>query len=93
MIEAREIEFDPTVETPNVINTPMPDHGKRANVVDNDSYVYDVDELIIPLMAVKKDLLQASVFQGYPDNYHWCASESDGCAWLKRRIQCMMDNR
>src|ERR1044072_2571805 len=44
-------------------------------------------------MSVKKYLLQARVFLGCPDDYHWCASEFDGCAWLRRRIQRMMDNR
>ena len=57
MIEAREIEFDHPVETLNVINAPMPDHGKSANAIDNDSYVFDVNELTILLMTVKKDLL------------------------------------
>src|ERR1043165_2339555 len=40
MIEAREIEFDPLVETPNVINAPMPDHGKSANAIEEDSYIF-----------------------------------------------------
>src|ERR1051325_831334 len=93
MIEAMEIEFDPPVETPNVINAPMPNHGKSSNAIDEDSYVYDVNNLIIPLMTVKKDLLQAGVFLGCPDDCRWCASTYDGCAWLRRRIQRMMDNR
>src|ERR1051325_7604652 len=80
MIEAREIEFDPPIETPNMINAPMPDHGKSANAIDNDSYVFDVNKLTTPLMTVKKDLLQAGVFPGCPDDCPWCASKSDGCA-------------
>ena len=74
MIEAREIEFDPSVETPNVINAPMPDHGKISNAINEDSYVYDVNKLTIPLMTVKKDLLQAGVFPRCPDDCRWCAS-------------------
>ena len=80
MIKAREIEFDPPVETPNVINAPMPNHDKSSNAIDEDSYVYDVSKLTIPLMTVKKDLLQAGVFPGCPDDCRWCASESDRCA-------------
>src|ERR1044072_7329919 len=64
MIEARELEFDPPVETLNVINAPMPDHGKSSNAIDNDSYVYNVNELTIPLMTIKKYLLQAGMFPG-----------------------------
>src|ERR1051325_7901807 len=61
MIEAREIKFDPHVETPNVINSPMPDHAKSVSVIGNDSFVFDVNELTIPLMTVKKYLLQDGV--------------------------------
>ena len=93
MIEAQEIEFDPHVETPNVINTPMPDHGKSTNAVDNDSYVFAVNELTTSLMTVKKNLLQAGIFPGYFDNCRYCASEPNGCAWLKRSVQRLIDNR
>src|ERR1043165_5519034 len=87
MIEVKQIEFDPPAETPNVINTPMPNHGKSSNAIDEGSYVYDVTNLTIPLMTVKKDLLQAGVFLGCLDDCRWCASKSDGCAWLRRCIQ------
>src|ERR1051325_2626979 len=68
MIEAREIEFDPPVETLNVINAPMPNHSKSSNAIDEDSYVYDMNNLTISLMTVKKDLLQAGVFPGCSDD-------------------------
>ena len=93
MIEAKQIEFDPPVETPNVINTPMPNHDKSSNVVGEDTYVFNIDDLTIPLMIVKKNLLQAGVNPGCPENCRWCPSAPDGCAWLRRRVQCMMDNR
>src|ERR1051325_1953180 len=93
MIEAKEIEFDPSVETPNVINAPMPNHGKSSNAIDKNSYVYDINNLTIPLMTIKKNMLQAGVNPGFPENCRWCPSAPDGCAWLRRRIQCMMDNR
>ena len=70
----------------------MPDHGKNANAIDSDCYVFDVNELTIPLMTVKKYLLQAGVSPGSQDDCRWCAIESDGCAWLKRRVQRIMDN-
>jgi hypothetical protein len=93
MIEAKQIEFDPPVETPNVINAPMPNHDKSSNAVGDDTYVFNIDDLTIPLMTVKKNLLQAGVNPGCPENCRWCPSAPDGCAWLRRRIQCMMDNR
>src|ERR1051325_1183502 len=93
MIEAQEIEFDPSIETPNVINAPMPDHGKITNAIDNDSYVFVVNELTTPLMTIKKNLLQAGLFPGCFDNCRYCASEPYGCAWLKRGVQRLIDNR
>src|ERR1044072_1234669 len=93
MIEAKQIEFDPPVETPNVINAPMPNHDKSSNAIGENSYVFNIDDLTIPLMAVKKNLLQAGVNLGCPENCRWCPSAPDGCAWLRRRVQCIMDNR
>ena len=57
MIEAQEIEFDPPAETTNVINAPMPGHDKSTNAINNDSYVFTVNELTTPLMNIKKNLL------------------------------------
>ena len=68
MIEVREIESDPRVKTPNVINAPMPDHGKGTNAIDNDSYAFYVSEITTPLRIVKKDLLRANLFPGWFDN-------------------------
>src|ERR1051325_6018057 len=93
MIEAKQIEFDPPVETPNVINAPMPNHDKSSNAIGENSYVFNIDDLTIPLMTVKKNMLKAGVNLGCPENCRWCPSAPAGCAWLRRRVQCMMDNR
>ena len=79
MIEAQEIKFNPPIESPNVINASMPDHGKSANAIDDHSYVFAVSELTTPLMDVKNNLFQASLSQGCFDNYRYCASDPDGC--------------
>ena len=63
LIEAKEIEFDPP-ETPNVITAPMPKHGKGVNSTDDDLFVSYVNELVTPLLIVKKNLLRAGLFSG-----------------------------
>src|ERR1051325_9111001 len=52
-----------------------------------------VNELNTPLMTVKKKLLRAGLFPGCFDNCRYCASEPNGCAWLKRGFQRLIDNR
>src|ERR1051325_6530101 len=52
-----------------------------------------VNELNTPLMTVKKNLLRAGLFPGCFDNCRYCASEPNGCAWLKRGVQRLIDNR
>ena len=52
LIEANEIEFD-AHEIPNVITAPIPKHDCGVNVVDNDTFVTFVEELVTPLMTVK----------------------------------------
>src|ERR1044072_9818879 len=71
----------------------MPNHDKSSNAVGEYTYVFNIDDLIIPLMTVKKNFLQAGVNPGCPENCRWCPSAPDGCAWLRRRVQCTMDNR
>src|ERR1044072_2786414 len=44
-------------------------------------------------MTVTKNLLQAGVNPGCPKKCRWCPSAPDCCAWLRSRVQCMMDNR
>ena len=77
LIEAK-IEFD-LPEKPNVIIVPMPKHGQGVNIVDDDGFVSSVDELATPLLMVKKNLLQASLFLGYGEGCHLCMSLPDGC--------------
>ena len=64
LLEAKEIEFD-APEIPNVITAPMPKHGRDVNVVEDDVFVTVVDELVTPLLTVKRNLLKASLFLGY----------------------------
>ena len=56
MIGSKEIEFDPH-ETPNVITTPMPNHDKCVNAIDDIYYVSAMSELTTPMMIVKKKIL------------------------------------
>ena len=85
MINAKEIEFDPP-ETPNVIIALMPSHGKGVNAIDDNSYVSTISDLTTPLMTVKKNLLLAGLFSGSLENCYHCASQTNGCMWLKKGI-------
>ena len=91
MIDAEEIEFYP-LEIPNVIIVPMPSHGKGVNSIDDVSYVSTINDLTTPLMIIKKNLLRASLFSGYPKNGYHCASQTNGCMWLKKGIQRLIDS-
>ena len=63
LIEAKEIEFD-ALEIPNVITAPMPKHGRGINAIEDDVFVTVVDELVTPLLTIKRNLLKASLFPG-----------------------------
>ena len=73
MIDAKEIEFDPP-ETPNVIISPMPNHDKGVNAIEDVSYVSTMNDLTTPLMIVKEKLLQAELFPGYAKDCYYYAS-------------------
>ena len=92
LIEAKKIEFDAS-ETPNVITTPMPKHDHGVNDVDDDMFVASVEELVTPLMNVKKNLLQAGLFLGYGEGCHLCLSLPTGCHLLKEGIQRLIDDK
>ena len=64
LLEAREIEFD-APEKPNVISAPMPKHGHYTNAIEEDMFVTSVDELMTPLLTIKKNLLNSTVFPGH----------------------------
>ena len=91
MIDSKEIEFDPP-ETPNVITSPIPNHDKGINAIDDVSYVSVVSDLTTPLMIVKKNRLQASLFPDCIENCYHYTSQSNGCMWLKKGIHCLMDD-
>ena len=41
----------------------MPKHGRDVNAVEDDMFVTIVDELITPLLTVKRNLLKAGLFR------------------------------
>ena len=73
MVDNKEIKFDPT-KTPNVITAPMPKHDKGISVIDDVSYVSTVSDLTTPLLIIKKNLLQASLFSGYIERCYCCTT-------------------
>ena len=73
LLEAKEIEFD-APEIPNVITAPMPKHGCGVNVVEDYMFVSTIDELVTPLLTVKKNLLKVGLFLGYDEGFHFCLS-------------------
>ena len=58
LIEAKDIEFD-APEKPNVISAPMPKQDHNTNSIEEDMFVTSVDELVTPLLTIKKNLLNA----------------------------------
>ena len=54
LIDAKEIEFE-APERPNVVTAPMPKH--EVNAVEEDLFVVSVDDIVTPLLTVKKNLL------------------------------------
>ena len=77
---------------PNVITAPMPSHNKGVNVINDVSYVSTISDLSTPLMTVKKNLLRTGLFQGCPKKCYHCASQTNGCMWLKKGIQLLIDS-
>ena len=92
LLEAKEIEFD-ALEIPNVITTPMPKHGRGVNAMEDDVFVIVVDELITPLLTIKRNLLKASLFLGCGEGCHFCLFLPTCCHLLKADVQCLMDDR
>ena len=85
LLEAKEIEFD-ALEKPNVISSPMPKHGHNTNAIEEGMFVTSVDELMTPLLTIKKNLLNASVFPGCDKNCHFCLSSPTNCPSLKAGV-------
>ena len=70
----------------------MPSHGKGVNAIDNVSCVSTISDLNTPLLTIKKNLLRADLFPGCLENCYHCASQTNGCMWLKKGIQRMTDS-
>ena len=92
LLEAKEIEFD-APEIPNVITAPMPKHGRGVNTVKDDMFITTVDELVTPLLTVKKNLLKAGLFPGCDEGCHFCLSLPTSCHLLKAGVQRLMDDK
>ena len=85
LLEAKEIEFD-APEKPNVISAPMPKHGHNANAIEEDMFSTSVDELVTPLLTIKKNLLNAGVFPGCDESCCSCLSSPTSCPLLKASV-------
>ena len=92
LLETKEIEFD-APEIPNFITAPMPKHGRCVNALEDDMFVTAVNELVTPLLTVKKNLLRAGLFPGCDKRCHLCSSLPTGCHLLKAGIQRLMDDK
>ena len=71
----------------------MPKHGRDVNSVEEDVFVTVVDELVTPLLTVKRTLLKAGLFTGCGKGFHLCLSLPTGCHFLKASVQRLMDDR
>ena len=85
LLETKEIEFD-APEKANVIFAHMPKHGHNANAIEEDMFVTSVDELMTPLLTIKKNLLNASVFPSFDESCHFCLSSPTDCPSLKTSV-------
>ena len=92
LLEAKEIEFD-APEKPNVISAPMPKHDHNAKAIEEDMFITSVDELVTPLLTIKKKLLNASVFPGCDESCHFCLASPTSCPLLKAGVQYLIDNK
>ena len=71
----------------------MPKHDHNVNAVEEDMFVTSIDELVTPLLAIKKNLLIAGVFPGCDESCHFCLSSPANCPLLKVGVQCLIDNK
>ena len=75
-----------------MIIAPMPSHNKGVNAINDVSYVSTISDLTTPLIIIKKNLLQVGLFSGCLESCYHCASQSEGCMWLKKGIQHLIDS-
>ena len=52
-----------------------------------------MDDIVTPLLTVKRNLLLAGLFPGCSEGYHPCSVSPTGCPSLKSGIQNLMDNK
>ena len=71
----------------------MPKHGRGVNVVEDDVFVTVIDELVTPLLTVKRNMLKADLFPGCGEGCHLCLSLPTSCHLLKAGVQCLMDDK
>ena len=71
----------------------MPKHDRGVNAVKDDVFVAIVDELVTPLLTVKRNLLKADLFPGCGEGCHLRLSLSTGCHLLKAGVQRLMDDK
>ena len=91
LIDNKTIEFDPP-PTPNIITAPMPNHGKGVNAIEDIAFVSSVNDLTTLLKFVTNNLLKVVVFHGCLQYFCCCVVQINGCEWLKRGVQHLMDN-
>src|SRR3954462_12939344 len=80
-------------ERATVITVPMPKHDKTVNAIMDTVYIYDVRELLTPLLEVKRKLIRAGLFPGCDPDCFYCAHLPNGCENLKSGIQKWMSRR
>ena len=85
------IKFDPS-QTPNVIATLFPVMVKVSMLLTMPHFVSSISDLNTPLLFVKKNLLRVGLFPGCLEIVYHCASQTNGCMWLKKGIQRMIDS-
>ena len=91
LIDNKNIGFDPPT-TLNVITAPMPNHGKGVNAIEDTAFVSSVEDLTTPLTIVKENLLRVGVFPGCLKDCNCCTLQKNGCEWLKKGVQHLIDS-
>ena len=74
-----------------VMIAPMPKDG--VNAIDEDSFVVSVNDIVTPLITVKKNLLLAGLFPGCDEDCRMCSVLPTGCHLLKSGVQRLMNNK
>ena len=70
----------------------MPNHSKDINAIEDASFVASINDLTTPLKTIKENLLKFGVFPGCYEDCFFYAVQINGCKWLKKGVQHLMDN-